>query len=269
MFYRVDYMLAVLLAGAGLGALFGKATAAVPSARLARIYYAVTAGIVICRTIAFAWTTVAPHARFAGTVWGLAGDCTGLLFGVVFGLAARRPDSRSLLAEPSILEAFCLGIAFTFALAGVGKAFSMGPMTDFFTQSGYSIAFLKFIVIAEVFGALGILLPWARTAAWAGLTIDMFGAVQTHIHNGDPWNDSAGAIVMLIRLIVVAILLGFERQERTTEPLVGKAVLQAAAATIVCLSIAVGGSIAVRHHGQTGPATAVSAVRDDWSKVGS
>lgn len=42
MFYRVDYMLAVLIAGFAVGALFSKATADVPSARLGRIYYAIT-----------------------------------------------------------------------------------------------------------------------------------------------------------------------------------------------------------------------------------
>jgi len=35
---------------------------------------------------------------------------------------------------------------------------SMGPMTEFFSQSGYSIGFLKFIIIAELFGAIVLLL---------------------------------------------------------------------------------------------------------------
>ncbi len=52
-------------------------------------------------------------------------------------------------------------------------------MTEFFTQSGYSVTFLRFIVIAEIFGGIGLLLPWAFIPALAGLTIDMFGAVLT------------------------------------------------------------------------------------------
>jgi hypothetical protein len=40
-----------------------------------------------------------------------------------------------------------MSIAFTFALAGIGKAFSVAPMTEFFTQSGYSVTFLKFFIV--------------------------------------------------------------------------------------------------------------------------
>ena len=39
-----------------------------------------------------------------------------------------------------------MGLAFTFALNGAGKALSMTSMTEFFTQSGYSVSFLKFII---------------------------------------------------------------------------------------------------------------------------
>jgi uncharacterized membrane protein YphA (DoxX/SURF4 family) len=138
-------------------------------------------------------------------------------------------------------------LAFTFALAGIGKAFSFVPMTEFFVQSGYSVAFLKFIVIAEIFGGIGLLLPWAVLPALIGLAVDMFGAVLTHIHNGDPLNDSTGAIGMLIRLMAVGVLFALRQRNGGAQPTVRSSVLRITAATITCLLIAVGGSVAARH----------------------
>ena len=252
MFYRVDYLVAVLVAGFAVGALFSKATANIAAARLGRAYYAIIAALLVLRTIGFAWSLIAPH-RCTNAAMALVGDLLGVLFGAVFGLATRRRDSRDLLSERSILEAFYLGIAFTFAMAGIGKAFSMGAMTDFFTQSGYSIGFLKFIVIAEIFGGLGLLLPWARIPAWFGLTVDMFGAVLTHIHNGDPLNDSTGAIGMLIRLGVVAVLFELQRHQAERPLRVSRAILRAALATTLCLCMAFAGATAMRQRSASIP----------------
>jgi hypothetical protein len=69
-------------------------------------------------------------------------------------------------------------------------------------------------MIAEIFGALGLLLPWAVLPSLHGLSVDMFGAVLTHIHNGDPLNDSTGAIGMLIRLAIVGALWALSRRTR-------------------------------------------------------
>jgi len=38
--------------------------------------------------------------------------------------------------------------------------------------------------------ALAMLIPCAVPRRWQGWAIDMFGPVLTHIHNGDPLNDS-------------------------------------------------------------------------------
>jgi hypothetical protein len=37
-------------------------------------------------------------------------------------------------------------------------------------------------------------------------SVDTFAAVLTHVHNGDPWNDSTGPIAMVIRLQLVGFL---------------------------------------------------------------
>jgi hypothetical protein len=253
MFYRVDYLVVVLVTGFAVGALFSKATANIAAARLARVYYAIIAALLVLRTIGFAWSVIAPHSGYANTAMALVGDLLGVLFGAAFGLATRRRDSRDLLSERSILDAFCLAIAFTFPMAGIGKAFSMSAMTDFFTQSGYSIGFLKFITIAEVFGALGLLLPWARIPAWFGLTVDMFGAVLTHVHNGDPVNDSTGAIGMLIRLSVVAVLFELQRHQAERPIRVSRAILRVALATTLCLCMAFVGAMAMRQRRASTP----------------
>ena len=249
MFYRVDYTMAVLLAGFLIGLLVGTATEKVAATPLARRYYVAIAILLVLRTSIFAYTMLVSSQGFLATVGGITGDLSSLLFGVLFGLAARRKDTRELLTNPFTLGALYMALAFTFALAGVGKAFSMAPMTDFFTQSGYSVTFLKFIVIAEVFAGIGLLLPWAVVPALIGLTVDMFGAVLTHIHNGDPLNDSTGAIGALIRLFAVGVLWALSRRTGASSPTVRRSILSVAAVGACCLLIAIGGSAALHHLG--------------------
>jgi len=260
MFYRVDYALAVIFIGFIVGALFSGPAANVPPSRLARGYYVVIMCLLVLRTGTFVGTMFMSHTNSWSTAGGFIGDLLGFLFGALFGLASRRKDSREFMTSSPVFGALCITLAFTFALAGIGKAFSLAPMTEFFVQSGYSVAFLKFIVIAEIFGGIGLLLPWAILPALIGLAVDMFGAVLTHIHNGDPLNDSTGAIVMLIRLIAVGVLLALRQRNGGVLPTVRSSVLRTTAATITCLLIAVGGSVAVRHlssatPGATSPAT--------------
>ena len=249
MFYRVDYTMAVLLAGFLIGLLVGTATEKVAATTLARRYYVAIAILLVLRTSIFGYTILISSQSVLTPVGGILGDLSSLLFGVLFGMAARRKDTRELLTAPSILGALCMALAFTFAIAGVGKAFSMAPMTDFFTQSGYSVTFLKFIVIAEVFAGIGLLLPWAVVPALIGLTVDMFGAVLTHIHNGDPLNDSTGAIGALVRLFAVGVLWTLSRRTGASSPSVRRSILSVATVGAGCLLIAIGGSAALHHLG--------------------
>jgi len=247
MFYRVDYTLAVLVAGLVLGALLGGRTARMGREALARWYYVIIAVLLVLRTALFAWSMVGHPGSAGKMAGGIAGDLGGLLFGALFGMALRRDDSRLLLTDSAILGALSISLAFTFTLAALGKAFTPAPMTDFFTQSGYPAGFLTFIVIAEAFGAIGLLLPWAVVPALLGLAVDMFGAIFTHIHNGDPLNDSTGAISLLIRMIAFGILWTLRPRQNQTATAVRSSVLRVAGAAVLCLLLAFAGSMAVRH----------------------
>jgi hypothetical protein len=247
MFYRVDYAVAVLLLGFFAGVLFSSTTKEITPSRLARGYYVAVAILLVLRTVAFAAGMLLNHSSLWNPVSGFLGDLLGFLFAASFGLALRRRDGREFLTDSPVLGALLMALAFTFGVAGIGKAFSMAPMADFFTQSGYSVTFLKFIVIAEIFGAVGLLLPWAAVPALIGLTIDMFGAVVTHVHNGDPLNDSTGAIGLLIRLVAVGVLWTLRARPRTPLTTLRNALLSVAVAVTACLLIAVGGSVTMRH----------------------
>jgi len=247
MFYRVDYVVAVILAGLVVGVLLNRQAEKITSCRLARAYYQFVVVLLAVRTTTFVYSLITSNGSRRYAVFGLLGDLLPFSFGVLLGLAIRRNDTRKLLTHPSTLGAMSLAISLTFVMAGIGKAFTLAPMAEFFAQSGYSAAFLKFITIAEILGAIGLLLPWAVVPALLGLTVDMFGAVLTHVHNGDPLNDSTGAIALLIRLFVFALLWTLRPRNEESSLTMRTALFRVMAATVACLFIAYSGSLAVRH----------------------
>jgi hypothetical protein len=117
-------------------------------------------------------------------------------------------------------------------------------MMEFFTQSGYSVTFLNFILIGEVMGAVAFLLPWSFLPAFS---IDMFGAIATHVHNHDPINDSAGAIILLVRLAVVAVLWHLRSEATNIRFGWGGTIARVASAGALCAWIAIIGSSVLRH----------------------
>ncbi len=121
MFYRVDYMLAVLLVGFLTGVLSSSFFENISPSRLGQGYYVVVAILLLLRTGLFACTMLLSHQSFWSILGGIVGDLISLLFGFLFGLAARRKDARILLKNPSILGALYMRLAFTFALVGIGK----------------------------------------------------------------------------------------------------------------------------------------------------
>ncbi len=247
MIYRVDYVLAVIFAGMLVGALLSRRTSRIEPRQLARGYFVVVGVLLVFRAVDFVCGIVLPNASVWNTIGAAIGDVGGFFFGAIFGIAARRTERREILCDPAIYSALCLSVGVGFVMAGMVKAFYMNGMIEFFTQSGYSTPFLKFIMVTEVLGGIGLLIPWTVLPAIAGLSIDMFGAIYTHIHNGDPVNDSTGAIGMLIRLGAIVALWAW--RPRSGEP-GNSARLRFAVGGMgmaVCIGAAVAGSALMRY----------------------
>lgn len=242
MFAGVPYLLLVLLGGLITGAVLAPLARSVSDSKFAGEYYRLTAlllsisfGINVVLMLGHPATLLTSVARISGTLLGLC-------FAGIFGIAIRRKDSRHLLGQPPVLAAIRMTVALTFVIAGIGKAFNMPFMTQFFTSSGYSIGFLKFIMLAEVLGAVGLLLPWAFLPALLGFTVDMLGAIVTHVHNGDPLDDSTGALTMLIRLAAIAVLVIITPHGLFSHFSPRSRVVIASTTAVVCLVIAITGT---------------------------
>jgi uncharacterized membrane protein YphA (DoxX/SURF4 family) len=236
-----------MLTGFLLGLALSRTLKQIASARLAQWYYS---AIVVLLAIGYTATiaTLLLANRNVLTILGMATSITStLLFGAVWGIPVLRERPRELLSQSLLFDAIRMTVAFTFALAGIGKAFNMMFMTTFFTQSGYSVTFLKFIMIGEVLGAVALLLPWSFLPMLAAFTTDMFGAIVTHIQNHDPVNDSAGAIAMLIRLAAIAALWTLHADATRARFRWRRSLATITAAGAACATIAIVGSVALRH----------------------
>lgn len=88
-------------------------------------------------------------------------------------------------------------LAASFLLAGTSKLFGAAPMRESFAAWGYSQRFRVFVGIAEVAGAIGLLLPATRRPAALGLSALMGGAIATHIANREVKN-ALPAVGMLV-----------------------------------------------------------------------
>jgi uncharacterized membrane protein YphA (DoxX/SURF4 family) len=244
--YQVDYILAVFLAGLIIGALMSRPTSRIEPSQLARRYFVVFAVVIALRVLLFVGLVLKPSSSPLNMVFAGTGDATNFLFGVIFGVAMLRRDRRALLCDPAIFSVLCLSAGIGFVMNGYLSA-SIGSrgMSQFFIQSGYSAHFQMFIATAEVLGGVGLLIPWTALPAIAGLSIDMFGAIYTHVHNGDPLNDSTGAIAALIRFAAIVAVWAWSRTQsdaRTTyRRLAGAAIV-----AVLCACAAVAGGTFVR-----------------------
>jgi len=242
--YRVDYVVAVILAGLIVGALLSRLTSRVEPARLARGYFVFIAVLVGVRVVAFVCSIMFPNASVWNTIGRGSGDTSNFLLGGIFGIAARRPERRAVLCDPAIYSALCLSAGIALVLAGYAKALYMDGMIQFFAQLGFSTLFLKFIMTIEILGGIGLLIPW--TALPAGLSIDMFGAVYTHIHNRDSINDNTGAIGALIRFGVIVALWAWRPRPNEFADSIRRRFVGVGVAAVICLGAAVSGSALMR-----------------------
>ena len=217
MYYRVDYLLALLAAGALVAALLSPRAARIASQRLAHGYLIATAVLVGLRAVVFMAVYAAGMAWLPAWLFAITGDLSIVLLGALYGVAAVervRGGFAAVLGAPEVRIALCLSLGIGFAMAGIGKAYSLDFMLDFFGQSHYTKSFLFVIMATEVIGGAAILLPWraATLAAGAALTVVMFGAIYTHAHNHEPFDYSQGAVGMLLRLAPLAVIcVGWRR----------------------------------------------------------
>jgi uncharacterized membrane protein YphA (DoxX/SURF4 family) len=246
-FYRVDYTLAVLLAGFLIGLGVSRRSSRFTAPVTARAYFEMVLVLLALRLVCLIGYEVQPHINAWNISLGALLDISTLLFGLLFGLALRRADRHALVTDNAVFAALTLTTAFFFAMTGIGKAFSMDWMINFFHQSGYSAAFLKSIMIVEVFAALAMLVPVSMMAAVLVLTVDMFGAIYTHVHNSDPLNDSTDAVRQLIYLAVIAVLWTMRHNAAQEIPRRRIPYATVAAGAVICCLAAIAGGVLMRH----------------------
>jgi uncharacterized membrane protein YphA (DoxX/SURF4 family) len=80
----------------------------------------------------------------------------------------------------------------------VGKATHDAEMREFFVASGLPIWLMYVVMTAEIVGAIALLFGTTRRSGAALLALIMVAAISTHLHNGDPIQDSVDAIRMLV-----------------------------------------------------------------------
>src|ERR1700743_2385122 len=126
MFYRVDYVFAVMGAGFLIGLFTGRWTLRFTAACMAEAYFNTVIVLLALSSISLTFRL----ALGDGPTWtGAFGDLSGLLYGALFGIAVRRDDRRALLLDRAVLSALWISIAVTFGRAGVGKDFLMRALT--------------------------------------------------------------------------------------------------------------------------------------------
>lgn len=116
----------------------------------------------------------------------------------------------SFITSPFVLRGLCLSVSISFICTEIGKIAHDGEMRQFFVQSGYTVWFLYFIIVAETICATGLLFSRSLLVSAFVLMLIMIGALTTHLHNRDPFYDSLEALHLLIILacIVLIRLLG-------------------------------------------------------------
>lgn len=93
----------------------------------------------------------------------------------------------------------------------MGKAAHDAEMRTFFLSSGYGVGFMYGVMAAEIAGAIGLLFLRSRRVASSGLLMLMFGAIATHVRNGDPFSDSLDAARMLLLVASIALVEWLDR----------------------------------------------------------
>ena len=116
-------------------------------------------------------------------------------------------EARSWLREParkgaSTTPTSAKVLAGTLLLSGAAKLFGAKPIAQSFEDWGYPRTFMYAVGIAEVAGAIGLLVPETRRVAALGVTALMGGAIATHVSH----DESAKSLPAVGTLITAAKL---------------------------------------------------------------
>jgi len=95
-----------------------------------------------------------------------------------------------------------IALSTVFLMAGGSKLSGAEMHVESFTRYGLPIAFMYFIGVAEVAGAIGLWISRVSALAAMGLIIIMFGAVAMHVIF-DPVTMAIPAIVFTILLSII------------------------------------------------------------------
>lgn len=113
----------------------------------------------------------------------------------------------------TVLLAVALGVAF--AALGAAKVAKTPSMVARAGHVGFSVESYQLIGLAELAGALGILLGPVYSplgySAGAGLLALLTGALLTHARHGDGPTDVAPAVLFAIGTLAYLVLLGTAR----------------------------------------------------------
>src|SRR5690348_4074128 len=96
-------------------------------------------------------------------------------------------------------------LAVAYLLAGAPKA--SWPIAALSKRVGWigtvPAALVRFIGVAELLGAIGLILPWLTVAAAIGLTVLQVCATLFHVSRGELKTLPANAVLLLLSLFVV------------------------------------------------------------------
>jgi hypothetical protein len=188
---------------------------------MARAFYFASAlmSIVILLWIILETTGIVPQATVSTKLfqilifrgWMVIGAAIGavllILLDVGTGTRLRiRDATRSFITSPCLVSGLCVSVSISFLGTEIGKVAHEADMRQFFVQSGYSVWFLYFIMIAETCGAIGLFFTSTQLTAAFGLTIIMVGAIGTHARNRDPFSDSLEALHLLVLLVCIVLI---------------------------------------------------------------
>jgi uncharacterized membrane protein YphA (DoxX/SURF4 family) len=101
-------------------------------------------------------------------------------------------------------------LAALYLVAGISKLAGVPTWVERFQAWGYTDMFRVLVALAEIAGAIVLLIPRVASIGAVGLALVMLGAIFTHLFHGS-------AVVAILPLVLV-MLLAYVGRERLPRP---------------------------------------------------